>query len=131
MVDRGESMLGFMIGRAIQRLGAARAMRLGLVVAALLLIVFPLQVDPILWFLLRLVFGAATAIADLFAGCGTFTLPLSVRAPVHAVEGDARLVHGQCAGPVSPDAGLVAQRLAHAAAERYAAILHGVVVVDV
>ena len=49
-------------GRAIQRLGAALAMRLGLVVAALLLITFPLQVDPSLWFVLRLVFGAATAI---------------------------------------------------------------------
>ncbi len=29
----------------------------------------------------------ATRIADLFAGCGTFTLPLAKRAEVHAVEG--------------------------------------------
>jgi 23S rRNA (uracil1939-C5)-methyltransferase len=29
-----------------------------------------------------------TRIADLFAGCGTFTLPLAARARVHAVEGD-------------------------------------------
>jgi 23S rRNA (uracil1939-C5)-methyltransferase len=28
-------------------------------------------------------------IADLFAGCGTFTLPLAAEARVHAVEGDA------------------------------------------
>ena len=35
----------------------------------------------------------ATHIVDLFAGCGTFALPLAARAPVHAVEGapdDAR-----------------------------------------
>lgn len=31
--------------------------------------------------------GGATRIADLFAGCGTFTLPLAETAQVHAVEG--------------------------------------------
>ena len=36
--------------------------------------------------------GAARHVADLFAGCGTFALPLSRAADVHAVEGDgARL----------------------------------------
>lgn len=35
--------------------------------------------------------GAAT-IADLFAGCGTFALPLSETAAVHAVEGEAPMV---------------------------------------
>ncbi len=48
-------------GRAIQALGAARVMRAGLAVAALLLLVFPLHVDLALWFVLRLGFGAATA----------------------------------------------------------------------
>jgi 23S rRNA (uracil1939-C5)-methyltransferase len=33
----------------------------------------------------------ATRIADLFAGCGTFALPLATHAAVHAVEGDAAL----------------------------------------
>ena len=33
--------------------------------------------------------GTARRIADLFAGCGTFALPLTVRAEVLAVEGDA------------------------------------------
>ncbi|WP_299877333.1 class I SAM-dependent RNA methyltransferase [uncultured Sulfitobacter sp.] len=32
--------------------------------------------------------GSASAVADLFAGCGTFALPLSETAAVHAVEGD-------------------------------------------
>ena len=40
----------------------------------------------------------ATHIVDLFAGCGTFALPLAARAPVHAVEGApdmlAALDHG-------------------------------------
>jgi len=36
--------------------------------------------------------SGATTIADLFAGCGTFTLPLAETAPVHAVEGEADLL---------------------------------------
>ncbi len=35
--------------------------------------------------------GEAVRVADLFAGCGTFALPLSRRARVHAVEGDPAL----------------------------------------
>jgi 23S rRNA (uracil1939-C5)-methyltransferase len=31
-------------------------------------------------------------IADLFAGCGTFTLPLAAQAEVHAVEGEAAML---------------------------------------
>jgi len=34
----------------------------------------------------------ARRVADLFAGCGTFTLPLSARAEVLAVEGDAAML---------------------------------------
>lgn len=34
---------------------------------------------------------AAATIVDLFAGCGTFALPLARQAQVHAVEGDAAL----------------------------------------
>jgi MFS family permease len=48
-------------GRAILALGAAQVMRAGLATAAVLLLVFPLAVDLSLWFVLRLVFGAATA----------------------------------------------------------------------
>jgi len=36
--------------------------------------------------------GPARRIADLFAGCGTFALPLTERAEVHAVEGEAAMV---------------------------------------
>lgn len=36
--------------------------------------------------------GPARRIADLFAGCGTFALPLSERAEIHAVEGDSAMV---------------------------------------
>ena len=54
----------------------------------------------------------ATRIADLFAGCGTFALPLAGSAPVHAVEGDASLLaaldaaarHTQGLRPVTTEA---------------------------
>lgn len=36
--------------------------------------------------------GDAKAIIDLFAGCGTFTLPLAEQAELHAVEGDAAML---------------------------------------
>jgi 23S rRNA (uracil1939-C5)-methyltransferase len=36
--------------------------------------------------------GDARHIVDLFAGCGTFALPLSAQAEVHAVEGEAALL---------------------------------------
>ena len=34
----------------------------------------------------------ASRIVDIFAGCGTFTLPLAKRAEVHAVEGEAAMM---------------------------------------
>ncbi len=36
--------------------------------------------------------GESRRVADLFAGCGTFALPISRRADVHAVEGDADML---------------------------------------
>ena len=36
--------------------------------------------------------GGAARVADLFAGCGTFALPLAEAAEVHAVEGDAAML---------------------------------------
>ncbi len=36
--------------------------------------------------------GDAQHIADLFAGCGTFALPIAERAEVHAVEGEAAML---------------------------------------
>ena len=36
--------------------------------------------------------GDAGQIADLFAGCGTFALPLAEKAQVHAVEGEAEML---------------------------------------
>ncbi len=54
----------------------------------------------------------ATRLADLFAGCGTFALPLASTAPVHAVEGDETLLaaldhavrHAQGLRPVTTEA---------------------------
>jgi 23S rRNA (uracil1939-C5)-methyltransferase len=42
--------------------------------------------------------GAASQIADLFAGCGTFALPLAARAEVLAVESDASMLTALDAG---------------------------------
>ena len=39
----------------------------------------------------REVVGSARSVIDLFAGCGTFTLPLAQAAEVHAVEGHAAM----------------------------------------
>lgn len=36
--------------------------------------------------------GKSARVADLFAGCGTFALPLAANAEVHAVEGDATML---------------------------------------
>jgi 23S rRNA (uracil1939-C5)-methyltransferase len=36
--------------------------------------------------------GEARRVVDLFAGCGTFALPLAERAEVHAVEGEAAML---------------------------------------
>jgi len=35
----------------------------------------------------------AAHVTDLFAGCGTFSLPLAQNSEVHAVEGDAEMMH--------------------------------------
>ncbi|MGZ9809282.1 class I SAM-dependent RNA methyltransferase [Pseudoroseicyclus sp. H15] len=40
----------------------------------------------------------AKRIVDLFAGCGTFSLPLAERAEVHAVEGEAAMLRALDAG---------------------------------
>jgi len=40
----------------------------------------------------RRIVGDAGRVIDLFAGCGTFALPLAERAEVHAVEGDAAMI---------------------------------------
>ncbi len=42
--------------------------------------------------------GDAGRVADLFAGCGTFALPLAGAAEVHAVEGDATMLAALDAG---------------------------------
>lgn len=42
--------------------------------------------------------GDARHVADLFAGCGTFALPLAERATVHAVEGDPAMIAALDAG---------------------------------
>lgn len=39
-----------------------------------------------------LAIGSARRVVDLFAGCGTFSLPLAERAEVHAVEGEAAMI---------------------------------------
>lgn len=42
--------------------------------------------------------GPAKSVIDLFAGCGTFALPLAAQAEVRAVEGDPAMVHALDAG---------------------------------
>lgn len=42
--------------------------------------------------MVRAAVGDASKVVDLFAGCGTFALPLAERADVHAVEGFAPML---------------------------------------
>jgi len=42
--------------------------------------------------LVRGIVGSAKSVVDLFAGCGTFALPLAQTAEVHAVEGDRAML---------------------------------------
>ena len=42
--------------------------------------------------------GEATSVVDLFAGCGTFALPVARRSTVHAVEGDRAMTAALDAG---------------------------------
>ena len=42
--------------------------------------------------------GTASKVVDLFAGCGTFALPLAQGAEVHAVEGDRAMIEALMAG---------------------------------
>jgi len=46
----------------------------------------------------RAALGGAARVADLFAGCGTFALPLAESAEVHAVEGEAAMLAALDAG---------------------------------
>lgn len=46
----------------------------------------------------RTALGNAARVADLFAGCGTFALPLVAQADVHAVEADAAMLAAMDAG---------------------------------
>ena len=41
---------------------------------------------------IRAALSGARQVADLFAGCGTFALPLAERVPVHAVEGNREML---------------------------------------
>lgn len=58
------------------------------------------------------ILAGTTRIVDLFAGCGTFTLPLARHAHLHAVEGDAAMLsaldqgwrHAQGLKPVTTEA---------------------------
>ncbi|MDC0580691.1 class I SAM-dependent RNA methyltransferase [Amylibacter sp.] len=38
------------------------------------------------------IIGPSKRVVDLFAGCGTFALPISSKATVHALEGDANMI---------------------------------------
>lgn len=44
------------------------------------------------------ILAGARRVVDLFAGCGTFTLPLAATAQVHAVEGDAAMLDALSTG---------------------------------
>ena len=48
--------------------------------------------EQIMVAVVREILGGATTIVDLFAGCGTFALPLAEEAEVHAVESDTAML---------------------------------------
>jgi 23S rRNA (uracil1939-C5)-methyltransferase len=103
------------LGQAAARLGLARLAWEGEVVAmqappaqrfgAALVVPPPgafLQATPqgeaALWTAVRAGVGTAARVVDLFAGCGTFTLPLAATAEVHGVEADAAMLSALDAG---------------------------------
>lgn len=68
----------------VQRLGAARVVPPpgGFLQATI-------EGEAALLAVVKSIVAGAARVVDLFAGCGTFALPLADRAEVHAVEGDA------------------------------------------
>lgn len=62
--------------------------------------------------------GGAARVADLFAGAGTFALPLTTRAEVHAVEGEAAMLAALDAG-WRQAAGAGLHRLTHEARDLF------------
>lgn len=48
--------------------------------------------EAALWAAVDEITGKAARVVDLFAGCGTFSLPLASKAEVHAVEGEAEMI---------------------------------------
>ncbi|PKP75783.1 MAG: class I SAM-dependent RNA methyltransferase [Alphaproteobacteria bacterium HGW-Alphaproteobacteria-6] len=80
--------------------------------------------------------AGAAFLADLFAGAGTFALPLAARAEVHAVEGDARMLAALASG-WRQAAGAGLRRLTHEARDLFRRPLlatelarYGAVVID-
>jgi MFS family permease len=88
------------VGRLVAALGAARCFRLGLVVTAACMLVFPAWVDPWFWVPVRLLFGSAGALMFVLSEAAVNALaPESIRGRVLGVYATLFSV-GFVAGPL-------------------------------
>jgi MFS family permease len=93
-------VIGALVGRLVRLMGAVRTLQLALAAAALVLLLFPLKIDLVLWFGLRFVLGCCAAALFILSEAGVNALaPAELRGRVVAVYATTFSI-GYAAGPL-------------------------------